>query len=207
MKTIFFPILFLSLFLGSCATGYQAIMPEQINYLNNVNEDDINFSFSYEVLTHKHNKNFRKKELKKNIQLVAIKITNNTKEPLVFNDDLKLYSKDSPIPIVAPLIVGDELKQNTGKYFLYMLLAPVRLNVTKTNGRGIEQSSFPVGLIAGPVFSLATFGKANGGNNKFKQELVKYNPIGKTIQPNSTLTGLIGINGQNPIPLNLKKIK
>ena len=203
MKTNYW-ILFLSTcFFSSCASTFQSINPQQLTYLNNNPSEGIEFSFSYDVLTHKKNKNFKKKESKNNVQLVAVKIKNTSDKVLYFGKNLKLFSENTAITPLPPPVVAQQLKQPVGPYFLYLLLSPVKLYVD--NGR--ERENYPIGLVAGPVLALGTFSAAQGGNKKLAAELLALDPTGKAIEPGDTLAGLIGINGQQPIPLQLQIIE
>lgn len=61
--------------------------------------------------------------------------------------------------------------------------------------------------MAGLVFALRTFSATKGGNKKLAIERLPLYSAGKAIKPIDILAGLIGINGQQLIPLQLQVIK
>ncbi len=70
--------------LNSCATGYVTIDPKNQNYASSDEKDNIKIEYKYNVLK----KKYAKKEIKKNINVVAIKITNNSENDQIFGENM-----------------------------------------------------------------------------------------------------------------------
>ncbi len=72
--------------LTSCASGYKMIEPKSINYVSTNETDNVKLEYKYDLL----DKKYAKKELKKDVRLVAVKITNNSEKDIMFGGDTKL---------------------------------------------------------------------------------------------------------------------
>ena len=130
-------------------SSYKMIQPKLINYVFSNENSNVELQYRYELL----HKKYIKKELKKGIKLVAIKITNNSNKDLIFGKDIVLtYENDSEIYLVENKQVYKLLKQSPLSYLWYLLLTPTNLFTTETNSSGIEEttSSTPIGLLLGP---------------------------------------------------------
>lgn len=189
-------LLLFALFLNSCASRYQTIEPEQLMY-NSINkEGEVSVEYKYDLLR----KKYSKKEEKKDVRLVAVKITNNGDRDLVFGDDVRLsYANDNAISLLERDKLFSSLKQKPATHLFYLLLAPITLSTTTTNSQGITQTSsaFPAGLIVGPTLAGANLITAASANKKFKNDLMEYDMRGKVIPKGATVYGLVGIRADN----------
>ena len=197
MRKIFFAISIFSV--TSCASNYQPVASQFINFQNEVVENDIIFSFRYDVLKEQGNKKYTKKESTKNIKIVAIKVTNNSSEDFIFGQDKHVYSGNNSISLLEPEFVFTQLRQPVPVYLLYLLLTPMQLTVTK----GGTTNSKPIGLVIGPGITAINMGVSASANAKFKTELYLTFLNNKTIKAGETVNGLIGIaeSGYNPLSL------
>lgn len=189
--------------LTNCASSYKMIQPKSINYVSSNENSNVELQYRYELL---HKKYF-KKELKKGIKLVAIKITNNSNKDLIFGKDIVLtYENDSEIYLVENKQDYKLLKQSPLSYLWYLLLTPTNLFTTETNSSGIEEttSSTPIGLLLGPGLAVGNMVAADAANKKFKTELLDYNIKGTVITKGETQYGLIGIQTNSYDSIKLK---
>ncbi|WP_347374532.1 hypothetical protein [Aequorivita sp. Q41] len=204
MKMFKITLLLLSIIsLTSCASGYKTIQPNTINYLSADVANDIKMEYKYDLLR----KKYAKKEVKKGIKLVAIKITNDSDKDVMFGRDVKLtYENGKEIHIVENDLVFTTLKQSSASYLLYLLLTPLNLYTSKTSSNGIEEttSSFPVGLILGPGIAVGNMITASSANANFKSELLVYNINGSVIKAGESKYGLIGIRTDSYDALKIK---
>jgi hypothetical protein len=191
--------------LNSCASGYQKINPQSLTYLSKNTTNDVIFEYKYDVL---RNKKYKKKEVKRNIKLVAVKITNNSSKDIVFGKDLRLaYENDSDALIAENESVFKTIKQSPASYLWYLLLLPAQFNKTTTDSRGAVkvESSFPIGLFLGPGIAGGNMIAASSANSNFKNELYENNLIGKTIKKGETVYGLLGLQSNSYESLKLKE--
>lgn len=189
--------------LTNCASSYKMIQPKSINYVSSNEHSNVELQYRYELL---HKKYF-KKELKKGIKLVAIKITNNSNKDLIFGKDIVLtYENDSEIYLVENKQVYKLLKQSPLSYLWYLLLTPTNLFTTETNSSGIEEttSSTPIGLLLGPGLAVGNMVAADAANKKFKTKLLDYNIKGTAITKGEIQYGLIGIQTNSYDSIKLK---
>lgn len=199
MKLLKFTLLFLSvLMLNSCASGYKMIQPDTLNYRSGGLENGVAFEYRYNVLQGK----YAKKEVKKGIRVVAIRITNNTENDLVLGRDIRLvYENGSELYIMDNDAVFRNLKQGVATYLLYLLLTPLNLY---TSSDGQQTSSIPIGLALGPGIAGGNMIAAGSANKKFRTELLDYNITGTTIKKGETVHGLIGVRSESADAIKLK---
>ncbi|MCO4293393.1 hypothetical protein NF867_11000 [Solitalea sp. MAHUQ-68] len=190
-----------STLLTSCASTYRSLTPETISYQGESNTKNVTLSYAYNVLQEKGNRKYARREVKTNNQVVAVKINNKSGKDLVFNEDIKLLAYDAPAVQVSPQVVYNDVKQSIPIYLLYLLLTPTKLTTAKN---GVQTSSFPLGLILGPAISGGNMLVANAANEKFKDELTRYNLSGKTIKNGETTYGLLTLKSLGYAPLRLQ---
>ncbi|WP_300599619.1 hypothetical protein [Niabella sp.] len=196
MKT--YILLLMSALLFSCASGYKAIHPEKLQYIQS-REDSI-LAYKENVLQTARNRKFVNKEIKKELQVVAVRITNTTNNTLLYNANYKIYAGGNEIQLLDPAMAGKKIKQNAGLHLLYLLLTPMRLNIATTS----SNESIPIGLVVGPVLAGTNIAIAASANKNFRNELAYFDITSKQIQPGQTVYGLITLPNYHNAPLFLK---
>lgn len=199
MKIIKITFLFIAVSaLTSCASGYKIISPETINYVSKNETNNVKFEYKYNLL----DKKYAKKEVKKGIKLVAVKITNNSNKDITFGTDTKLtYENGNEIQVIESENLFKALKQNLASYLLYLLLTPLNFTTTSANG---SSSSTPVGVVIGPGLALGNIVASANANKKLKTEILQYNINGTVIKKGESKHGLIGIKSNSFDSLKLK---
>src|SRR5688500_10215481 len=187
MRTL---IIVSTLLLVGCASGYHSLRPSTNYFQNPQDYDGVEFSYRMGILREYRNKKYAKREDKKAIRVVSVKLINQTNEPLVVGEDFRFYSGNSELVLIDPYIAHSELKQGVPIYLLYLLLTPMQLYTTDESG---NTETTPIGLVIGPGIALGNMVGAGAANQNFLQELVQYNIINKTIEPGQTMHGLISI--------------
>jgi hypothetical protein len=189
------------IFMG-CAASYRPINPPTLNYYSNDFQDGVGFSYKYDVLKEKGNKKYAKKEDKRNIRIVAIKLINNTDTTINIGRDLLFYSGQNQLNLMDPLTIKNSIKQVVPGYLPYLFLTLLQLNVS--DGQTVE--SYPIGLVIGPAITIGNMAVAGSSNTSLFEELNEYNIIFKDIKKGETVYGIIGIHdeGYNPITIKLK---
>lgn len=193
MRIIKITLLFIAIStLTNCASGYKMIEPKSINYVSTNETDNVKLEYKYDLL----DKKYAKKELKKGVKLVSIKFTNNSDRDLMFGRDAKLtYENGTEIFIMENDKVFKTLKQSPATYLFYLLLTPMNLYTTDSNGQ--QTSSTPIGLVVGPGLAVGNMIAAGSANKKFKTEMLEYNINGTVIKKGETKYGLIGIKADS----------
>lgn len=192
-----------TIFLNSCASSYKIINPKSINYLSSNKSDDILLEYKYDLLE----KKYKKKETKKGVKLVAIKVTNNSDRDLTFGKNIKLIQEDgNEFHILDTEKTFKTLKQSPATHLFYLLLTPMNLYTTESNSRGFQEqtSSTPIGLVIGPGLAAGNMITAGSANKKFNNEMLKYNINGTVIKKGETAYGLIGIKSFSYNSIKLK---
>jgi len=194
-------LLLISVLLFSCASGYKEVSPNTQNYLSTVESSGVLLEYKYDVIT---KKKYYKKEKKKGVNVAAIKITNNSGRDLLVGESLLLVdSKGVNLQLSSKENTYDALRQQSGFYFLYLLLTPMQVGAS-TNQYGEVENGAPIGLAIGPGLSLGNFFVARSANKKFKAELMEYDFHGKTIKNGETIYGIIGVSGDSHEKIDIK---
>jgi hypothetical protein len=191
--------------LSGCAASYKPIYPVSLNYDSHQSEDGVELSYKYDVLRQNGNKKYAKKEDKKGVKLVALKITNNTQSVVNIGKNLTLYSGNNQIRPMEPMVIKESIKQIVPGYLPYLLLTFVNLTTTKEQNGMIEQNVIPIGLVLGPGITVGNMLIAGDANTKLLDELRLYNLIGRDIKPGETVYGIIGVRdiGYSPITVEV----
>lgn len=178
-------------FITGCASSYQMINPQTLNYLSNCTDKSVTIDYKYNLLKDK----YAKKEIQNGLKVLAIKVTNNSGRDLVFGKDIKLvYGNGNEITIIETDQVFQLLKQHPASYLWYLLLTPARFT---TSSNGQQTNSIPIGYALGPGITAGNMIAASSANDSFKKELIKYNIIGTTIKSGDIVYSLVGINSNS----------
>lgn len=187
------------LILTSCASGYNYIYPKHVNYSTRMDYSGIQFSYKYDVLKESGNKKYAKKEVKKDLQLVAVRITNRTDSTIIFSENISLYAGGRLLKPLNPSKIKKQLKQPS---LIYLLYSPLWFNYSVCTEFECDVTSIPIGLpiSAGNIFRSAS------ANKDFLKELKKYDILDKPINPGETVYGIIGIKdtGYNPLTIQVR---
>lgn len=193
-------LLAFAILLNSCASGYKKINPKTVNYASKSIENNILLEYKYNLLE----KKYGKKETKKGIKLIAVKITNNTENDMTFGTDFKLaYQDGNEVNVLATEKLFKTVKQSPASYLWYLLLSPLQFysgTTTSSNGYYTETkpaNTFPIGVILGPGLAAGNMIAASSANRNFKNELMEFDINGKTVKKGETVYGLIGLNSDS----------
>ncbi|MCU0429954.1 MAG: hypothetical protein MUF42_08260 [Cytophagaceae bacterium] len=200
MKKIFFSgiLILLSVFLVSCAESYTSISPSKVRYAAlPVKDTSVVLQYCYEVLHDANNKKHARKEQKFNVNMVAIKITNNT-DAVVKVSDLDFFCGDNKVNPLSPEMTKKVLRQKGEFHLFYLGLTPMTLYNGATN------TATPIGFVIGPGLALLNMGMAHAANMNMLRNLKKYSIENKEIGPGTSLYGLIGIPGRRGDPLHIR---
>jgi len=196
-------IITIVIFFGGCAASYRPINPPLLNYTAHDSKDGIGLSYKYDVLIERGNKRYAKKEDKKGIRLIAVKVTNNTDTTINVGRDVVFYSEQNQMFLMEPMAIKNSIKQITPSYLPYLLLTFVNFYVTN----GSTTQTYPIGLILGPGITIGNMAVAGTANTKMLNELMQYYILNRDIKKGETVYGIIGVRdmGYNPISVRLRE--
>ena len=186
-KLIFFLILIQPV---SCAKRYHPVQPQNRGFENIQYNDGIGLSYVYNLLALNDNKKYAKKERRKDIRLIAIKITNHNDFSINVRRDLQFYTYNTPIMPLEAQSTYNALKQTA---FLYVLYGFIIIPTQTYNAGNPSNIWIPVGL----PFAAWNMGLAFSANNKFRTELEIFNIQNRIIPPGESAVGLIGITDED----------
>lgn len=196
-------LVLVAILLTNCASNYVRINPSKLEYASNFSESGVVLEYKYELLR----KKYKKKETKKGVRLVALKITNNTERDLQFGKDIVLTNGDDKIlEVLASEQTFKTLKQSAASYLWYLLLTPMKLFVSQGNGYQPQQNtdSYPIGFVVGPGLAGGNMLAVSSANGKFKKDLFENNVNEKIIKKGETVSGLVGIRTTEYNALKIK---
>lgn len=191
--------------LNGCASSFKSIDPRGAYYTNKLSENNIEFSYQYDILRAKGNKKYAKREDKKGIKVVAVKITNHTGGDLVLGENYHIFSGSRQIELLDKGIVHQQLKQGVAIYLLYMPLIFTTFTTYSVNSYGqATVKSTPIGLIIGPGITIGNMAVAGTANANFKIELAMHTLTNKKIADGETVHALIAFQDYTFNPLSIK---
>lgn len=196
MKSTALFAIFTTFLLNSCASFYKTESPQNLSFPSKKELNQVVFEYKYDYLSSK----YASKQYKKGVKVIALKITNNTDNDLVFNENLKLtYDNGNFVEVLNIEQVYSSLKQKSATYLLYLLLTPLRFETYETNAYGAQEttSSTPIGYVVGPGVAAGNIIVSSNANQKFKDDLKQNILNGKLIKKGETVYGLIGIKSTN----------
>lgn len=198
------PVLALSvLFLTGCASGYKKIQPKSITFASRSENNSVVLEYKYDLLEKKYKKN----ELNKGLKIIAVKVTNNGVNDLIFGSDIRLtYENGNELNLLETNVVYTAIKQSPASYLWYLLLTPMQFQTTTTNsfGQQTSSSSTPIGLVIGPGLAGGNIIAASSANKNFHNDLLENDIIGKVIKKGETVYGIIGIRSNNYDSIKVK---
>jgi len=192
-----------ALLLNSCASGYKKIEPKTINFASRSENNSIVLEYKYDLLE----KKYKKKEMNNGLKVIAVKVTNNSTNDLVFGKDIQLtYENGNELNLLETNVVYKAIKQSPASYLWYLLLSPMQFQTMTTNSNGQQQtsSSTPVGLVIGPGLAGGNMIAASSANKNFYNDLLENDIIGKVIKKGETVYGIIGIRSNNYDSIKVK---
>ena len=184
--------------LSACASSYRPVRVTNLAYPSVTSSQGVEMHYKYDILHEAGNKKYPKKELKKNIRLLAVELTNNTDRAINLKNDIEIYSGTRKIIPLEPAYAKRELKQIAPLYLLWGLLW---VTINKCDDYG-ECTSTP--LPVGVAIGLLNMGIAAGANKNLGADLIRYNLLDKTIAPGETVNGVISIAIESGQPLEIR---
>ena len=187
----------------ACASSYKTIGPNRLSFNSPDSQAGIDFSYKYDVLREAGNKKYAKKESKKGVRLIAVKITNNSDSVLNIGSDIDFYAGEKHVFPMDPVDIKNSIKQIVPGYLPYLLLTFV--NLTVYDGNTVDV--IPIGLVLGPGITAGNMIVAGTANTKLQYELEENNIMNKEVEPGETVYGIIGIRNTGYDPVTIKIIK
>lgn len=117
------------------------------------------------------------------ILVAAVTIANNSSNTLVLNGNLMFTDGDKKIGALKGQYAYSQLRQPTEEFFWYMLLTPV--------------------YFIGPVLTVINVIPSYNANTLLEKELMTSNLVGKSIAPNSTLSGFVAFRKTSFVSMGL----
>ena len=190
---------------AGCASRYRPVKPESISYLTKSDKSDVELYYRYDILAEAGNVKQVNKELRNDIKLVAVKITNTSNRQFTIGTDAKIYGDNKELRVLDNDALHRELRQSTVLYAGYLALFPLKFSFEINNGKKTVDvfagAAIGTGIAAGNIYAAAK------ANKKLRTELEKYNLLNKTILPGETVYGLIGIPATGYVPLSIKFVQ
>jgi hypothetical protein len=182
---------------SSCASSYNPVNVRGVVHARE-NANDISLGYRYDVLMDSRNKKYAKKENPLGIRVVAIEVTNESEEAVIFGQDVELYAGNLKAEILSPSQTVGEMRQQGGWYMFWSLLWLV---ITNCDDGDCSVIPLPIGVVIG----LSNMSVAKGANRNFTQDLARWDLMGKSIAPGETWSGLVCIRVTGSPALTVKR--
>lgn len=181
----------------SCISSYNAIAPaiKEMPLEKTTVAKGINFMVSDDNLL-VLNEVFDKKAQKKGIRLISVQIENNTDSLVMLSmENLEVFNDFEPVRLLSP----KEVVSKTG-YNLFGRGALVAVCIAGSFQIGSVTSgllNFYSPLLYSTPFSIFYFTRSLISNNKFKEDIEKYYPDNKKINPGEKINCIIAFESEN----------
>lgn len=175
------------IFLSSCAASYKPISPTFLSYPSVQVTEGLTYSYRFNVLSDAGNKKYAKKEQRKGIKVIAVKLVNDTGRRIVFKRDIDIYMGDQVILPMEASQVRQIIKQPAA---LFLLWSPLILFTTDCNGFSCDRTVIPIGAAIGVTNTII----ASSANGKLDTEMLTYDILNREIANGDTAFGLIAIS-------------
>lgn len=208
MQTKLIYFLITIIIISSCARPYRKLSMSAIPFKENRVENKISYSVRQALMFNTKNYFYSKRELKKDLSLMAFKIVNTSDEVININD--LQFSCGATIPI-APIRKEDyynTVKQKAGLYWLYsvgFMVYPkpavykdatgIQYNKPDNPKKLIKNGKQFIPLPFGLPIAAANFGIAYKANKKLKKDLELLDLKDKVIQPHDSIVGILPFKG------------
>lgn len=181
-----------------CASSYRPIDPPNVEYLVHEDNDDIEFSYRYDVLEYRGNRKYPKREKKHGFNILSARITNKTNRTLNFVRDLELYTQRGTVFPAENEYTAKTIRQPVAIYLLYGLLTYSTTECTNGNCKTTAFIPYGLGIAAGNMIV------AGSANAKMKTEFNQYSPHSKDIAPGESVYVILAVRDIGFAPLKLK---
>lgn len=177
--------------LANCSPKYHRIEPLKVQFDRSehlANAKEVYIAYRYHVLREARNRNYAAAEQRHDIQLIAIKVENQSSDTLYFPDDFYLIAHSDTLALLSMTEAFEVLNQTI---------------VIGANDSNVESNTPVIGVI-GEVFDV--FGQIKSGK-RFQKELNEFYLAPCRIDPGNSTVGLLAIKVQKSPPLHflLKK--
>ncbi len=188
-------ILLLSVVLmSSCAAIYKSVDPRNFNYDDTDKKAEVAYDYQTSVFAITGNKYYAKKGYKYGIDIIAVKVKNNTDEVINVKRDVQFQAGGKKVSPMDVYEVVDILRQkNIGFYLFYSLL------FLDVNTPSLD-ATIPIGAAIG----VGNIAAAANSNSKFKNNFIEDDLMNKSIQPGETIYGLVAFRGLGAGKLEIK---
>ncbi|MBT29034.1 MAG: hypothetical protein CMO01_05165 [Thalassobius sp.] len=183
---LLFSLCVISIFISSCASSYFPIDAMNLTYTASYSEKDVLFEYDFNALRESGNVKYARQAVKNKIDLIGVKVINNSKSTISFKDDVLIYDGDIPTVPLEAVSVKDQIRQPAEGYLLYALAWGF---IQECEDDDCSTIPLPIGL----PFAIINITVASTANKKLLIELENNSIIDKVIAPGETVYGLLAI--------------
>lgn len=167
----------------ACASSYKGTQLENHKQGIEIEQNQVKVSVDFGLPELHRTEDYREHMADEGILVAAVTIANNSSNTLVLNGNLMFTDGDKKFLALKGQYAYSELRQPTGEFFWYMLLTPVYL--------------------IGPVLTVINVIPSYNANALLEKELMTNNLVGKSIAPNSTLSGFVAFRKTSFVSMGL----
>ena len=169
MSTILRILFFICILLSTgCASTYKPLNPQSLSYSNEQVIDKLKFAYNDKAFEQTRNRKYIRKAVRKQVNIVAVRITNASNTSINIKSDLVLKADQAKLICIQPENVKRLLRQHSFLYFLGMC----GISIVSTSASTVVYFGiYPFNA----VYVLPNFIVAASANKNFLEELSFYN--------------------------------
>ena len=183
---------------SGCAYSYKSIQFDDVDYHQAQTDGPYEIDYRYKVLDGSSNTRWGKKELKKGVYVVGVRIQNHSDQALPLDEGtLRVRAGQEPLRIVDGASAATEMKQAVWPRALWSLLW---VTFWQTDGENTTAIPIPVGV---PV-AIMEVSKSRSANRAVKEDFLEKELVSQTIPAGGSAEGLLFLRNASYRPLTFE---
>lgn len=187
---------FCALFFVGCATTFKPMRQDAYDYDSPRDTSGIEVKYMFNPLGASGNSFYAQKARGEGVDVVAVKLTNNTDREINVKRDLDFYVGNTEASPQDPAASLATVRQRTGGYAWWLLLMLVngfKYEVTCDSYNGCREDTqfIPIGIILGPVIAFGNMGVAASANGAVIKEIDSKDASRQVLKPGQSYEGYL----------------
>ena len=187
---------FCAFFFAGCATTFKPMRQDASDYDSPRDTSGVEVKYMFNPLGASGNTFYAEKARSQGVDVVAVKLTNNTGREIDVKRDLDFYVGNTLATPQNPAASLASVRQRSGSYAWWLLLMLVNGYKTEVrcdsySGCSEDTQFIPIGIILGPVIAFGNMGVAASANGAIIKEIDGKDASRQVLKPGQSYEGYL----------------